>query len=58
VLAGEEIELFWTIVALTWKGSLRGWVTELEGGAHSARGTLLKAGGRILLRLGSVHPPG
>lgn len=50
VFAGEEIELFWRIAALTWKPSLRGWVTELQGGASSPRGPVLKATGRILLR--------
>lgn len=51
VFAGEEIELFWRIAALRWKASLRGWVTELEGGARSPRGAVLEATGRILLRL-------
>lgn len=51
VFADEDIELHWTVAALTWKPGLRGWIAELEGGASTPRGAVLKASGRVLLRL-------
>jgi acyl dehydratase len=54
VLADEDIDLRWTVTGLERKEKLNGWITQLEGEARSARGTLLSATGTLLLRLGTA----
>ncbi len=57
VLAGEDIDLRWTVNGLERKDRLAGWITRLEGDARSARGVLVSAAGTLLLRLGEAPTP-
>lgn len=50
VLADEDIDMDWRVVAIDRKDRLDGWVTRLEGEARSARGVLMSATGTLLLR--------
>ena len=52
VVADEDMDLHWTVADVVRKDSLHGWITRLDGEARSARGVLLAARGKILLRLG------
>ncbi|MEP6739687.1 MAG: MaoC family dehydratase [Caldimonas sp.] len=53
VLAGEEIDMRWTVTGVERKDRLDGWVAQLEGEARSSRGVLMSASGALLLRLGA-----
>jgi len=58
VVAGEDMDLTWTVREVVRKDTLRGWVVRLDGDARSARGVLLSVQGEILLRLGDErHSP-
>ena len=56
VLAGEDIEMRWTVTGLERKDKLRGWIAQLEGDATSSRGILIAATGTLLLWLGERTP--
>ena len=56
VYAGETIDLRWTVTAIDWKESLRGWVTQLEGDARSAATLLLDGSGTLLIRAPAQEP--
>jgi len=59
VYPDEHIDLRWTVTSLHRKDTLRGWITKLEGDAHTQRGILLSGTGTLLLRLGaSIGAPG
>ena len=50
VIAGEDIELHWTVTAIETKPRLEGWIARMEGEARSVRGLLMSATGTLLLR--------
>jgi acyl dehydratase len=56
VYAGETIDLRWTVTAIDWKESLRGWVALLEGDARSAATLLLDGTGTLLIRAPVQEP--
>ena len=51
VLAGEDIDMRWTVTGIERKNRLDGWITLLEGEARSSRGVLVGGTGTLLLRL-------
>jgi acyl dehydratase len=58
VYADEDIALRWRVVQVSWKPSLAGWITQLEGDARSADTLLLSGTGTLLLRRpGPASPP-
>ena len=50
VYADEDIALRWTVTEVEWKERLAGWIIQLDGEAHAARGPLLGATGTLLIR--------
>ncbi|MBV9889665.1 MAG: MaoC family dehydratase [Rhizobacter sp.] len=50
VYADEDIELRWGVTGVSWKQSLAGWITLLEGDARAGHRLLLAATGTLLVR--------
>jgi acyl dehydratase len=50
VYADEDIDLRWTVTAVSWKASLGGWLTLLAGDARAGDRLLLAATGTLLVR--------
>jgi len=50
VLADEDVEFRWTVSASAWKPSLRGYLTQTTGEAHTPRGLVLSCMANLLLR--------
>lgn len=50
VFAGDELEIDWRVTTTHWKPRLNGWITELDGDAHTARGLVLAGRATLLVR--------
>lgn len=50
VFADEDVTLRWTVTSSAWKTSLRGYVTQCDGEAHTPRGLVLSGTANLLLR--------